>query len=567
MAVIAPQTDVYLLKVPLEIDNTNQLTFANATAQFNYFNSLPKITYDNFTYQRKDNTLRIPALMDDIIQYNYVMYRNEGFSNKWFYAYIDKMEYMSNNMTAVSITTDVWQTWQFDLTYKPTFIEREHVNDDTIGANTIPENLEMGDVVANGNVTEFGVEASGVSDYCIVVDVSMIENEGDGKTLGYEWVTGGSTPVQYVNGIPSGLYHLIIGYNSSVAISARNLINVYDVAGLGDAIQNVYILPKALIGEVETDLNLYAVSVNPARTASCGGICMPKFSQGASTLGTFTYNRPNSVNGYTPKNKKLLCFPYNYMNVSNNAGTTATYRYEDFSNGVSFTVEGALAPSGSVKAKPNNYKNISSSQNAYDYGINGAKYPMCAWTTDSYTNWLTQNAINQSTALENTAINGMLGLATGVIGTVATGGALGAVMGIAGLTGTTNMLTQMKSLYAEKARANLIPDQVHGNMSSGDVVWAKLRSQFSFMPMSIKAEYARSIDDFFNAYGYAINRVKLPNITGRRNWNYVKTVGCYIEADIPQDDLQSIKDMFNNGVTFWHNASTFADYSQNNDII
>ena len=42
MAVIAPQTDVYLLKVPLEIDEVNQLTFANTTAQFNYFNSLPK---------------------------------------------------------------------------------------------------------------------------------------------------------------------------------------------------------------------------------------------------------------------------------------------------------------------------------------------------------------------------------------------------------------------------------------------------------------------------------------------------------------------------------------------
>ena len=51
MAVITPQSDVYLLKVPLEIDNNNQLTFANATAQFNYFNSLPKIGFNDFTYQ------------------------------------------------------------------------------------------------------------------------------------------------------------------------------------------------------------------------------------------------------------------------------------------------------------------------------------------------------------------------------------------------------------------------------------------------------------------------------------------------------------------------------------
>ena len=53
---ITPNTDLILLKCPIELDQTNQLTFANATAQFNYFNSLPKIERSQFTYQRKDQT-------------------------------------------------------------------------------------------------------------------------------------------------------------------------------------------------------------------------------------------------------------------------------------------------------------------------------------------------------------------------------------------------------------------------------------------------------------------------------------------------------------------------------
>ena len=57
MAVITPNTDVILLKVPLEINDNNQLTFANATAQYNYFNGLTKKTFEKFTYQRKDNTI------------------------------------------------------------------------------------------------------------------------------------------------------------------------------------------------------------------------------------------------------------------------------------------------------------------------------------------------------------------------------------------------------------------------------------------------------------------------------------------------------------------------------
>lgn len=149
MAIVSPQTDLFLLQVPLEIGDENQLTFANNIAQYNYFSSLQKIEFDNFTYQRKDNTIRIPANIEGILQYNYVMYRNTAFSNKWFYAFITDMQYLNDEVTAVTIKTDVWQTWQFDLRYKRTFVEREHVSNDTIGLHTVPENLELGDYVIN----------------------------------------------------------------------------------------------------------------------------------------------------------------------------------------------------------------------------------------------------------------------------------------------------------------------------------------------------------------------------------------------------------------------------------
>ena len=121
-------------------------------------------------------------------------------------------------------------------------------------------------------------------------------------------------------------------------------------------------------------------------------------------------------------------------------------------------------------------------------------------------------------------------------------------------------------LLSEQYKASLVPDQAHGNTNCSDVnvAWNQC---FTVKCMSIKYEYAKIIDDYFSMYGYKVNELKLPNVTGRRNWNYVKTIGCYIEADIPQEDLQSIKQMFDNGVTLWHNTNTFADYTQNNDII
>lgn len=77
------------------------------------------------------------------------MYKNEAYTNKWFYAYIINMEYVNDNMTLITIQTDVFQTWQFDIVYKRMFVEREHVNNDTIGLHTVPEGLEHGEYIIN----------------------------------------------------------------------------------------------------------------------------------------------------------------------------------------------------------------------------------------------------------------------------------------------------------------------------------------------------------------------------------------------------------------------------------
>ena len=563
MAVITPQTDVYLLKVPLEINDINQLTFSNATAQYNYFNGLPKLSVDNFTYQRKDGTIRYGANFDSLLNYNYVMYRNDAYSNKWFYAFITGMEYLNDNCTAISIKTDVWQTWQFDLTYKPVLIDREHTNNDAVGANTLPEGLELGEMVCNGDVTNFGVNISGVGDWVIVVDVSMLENKGDNQTLS---VTGTPTG-QYVNSTPSGLYHLILGVNQSVVVSARSIINLYDEAGLSDAIKNVYILPTDLIGDV-TAVTLTTMGSAPQPYRSVG-VYMPNNSTGVTTLGTFTKGRSTSIRGYVPKNNKLFCWPYNYLNVSNNAGTTMPYHYEDFSGDVSFRVEGVMCPSGSIKAVPVGYKFITGNENAYDYSISGAKYPICSWSTDAYTNWLTQNGVNMQAQWTNTLIGGGLDIVKGAGQGAIYGGPVGAGVGagLSALQAGAELINVAREQHMQKSQANMVADQARGNLNAGDIVWSKLKSQFTFIPMSIKPEVARCIDEFFSQFGYKCNRVKVPNITGRRNWNYVKTVGCYIEADIPQDDLAEIKSMFDRGITLWHNPATFADYSQANDII
>ena len=543
MAAIAPQTDVILLKVPLEIDNTNQLTFTNATAQYNYFNSLPKLSFDNFTYQRKDGVLRIPALIDDIINYNYVMYRNEAYSNKWFYAYIDKMEYLNDQVTAVSITTDIWQTWQFDLSYKQTFIEREHVNNDTIGVHTVPENLELGEMVQNTS-TKFEpnktVKTSGDAEtltnkYMIVFQVSELPAGAYGI----------DKPHQY-NSVYSGLFY----FGVKTPSDATSIIYKYSAESKPEAIVAIFMAPTAFFDNCQfSNINTPYGNVK---------VYYPVDETGVSSMSNnnYTISRPATLNGYTPKNGKMLTYPYSYILIDNNAGDCITERYENFANGAapSYYMAGSLGQGCSIKLTPIGYKGQQANAENFQEGIISMKYPICGWATDYYTNWLTQNAMN--IPLQVAGIAGSLGLAVATGGTslAATGGAMLSAAG------------QIGNLLNQQYQASLVPDQAHGNANCSDVnlAWNQC---FTVKCMSVKSEYAQIIDNYFTMYGYKVNTMKLPNVTGRRNWNYVKTVGCYIEADIPQEDLQGIKDMFNNGVTFWHNPATFADYSQNNDII
>lgn len=122
---ITPQTNLKILKCPLQLSNKNQITFTDSESQFEYFDSLESIELDASSYQRKDETIRFRGHIDNIINYNYCMYQNENYGNKWFYAFIVNMRYINDNLTLITIKTDVFQTWQFDLIYKQSFIERE----------------------------------------------------------------------------------------------------------------------------------------------------------------------------------------------------------------------------------------------------------------------------------------------------------------------------------------------------------------------------------------------------------------------------------------------------------
>ena len=522
---------VYLMTVPLEDDMKNTLYFANSTAQHNYFNSMIGKTYTDVSYQSDTRTFRCKDEIDTIRQYNYIMYQNPAFSNKWFYGFIKKMVFVSTGYTDVFFEIDPLQTYMFDITVKPSFIEREHTNNDTWGANTVPENLETGEYICNEHYRDSTMDNYS-SDLCFIMASTSQPVSGEAKDTP-------SGSAKY-NGVYTGLTYY--RYDSTNPIDI--MLEIFANNGKTDAINGVFMAPKWLAPLSGSVLRSVAQSDSPFQFDVSVG-------------------KQTTLNGYTPRNNKLKCFPFNYLLLSNNIGQNSILHYEKFSNSsATFRVKGVLNPGCSINITPRDYNG---SHNSDIDAIQLGKFPICNYRNDMYTNWLTQNSINVLGAtitsddinIAGNAISGMTSMATNVaVGNYAGAG----VSAMSGLSGVAGAVMQQK-------QHNMIPATIKGQLNSGDVNVASGNNTFHFYKMSVKAEYARIIDDFFDLYGYATNRVKTPNVAHRQNWWYTKTVNANIVGNVPNDEMNKIKGAYNNGLTFWRNPSNFLNYGVSNGIV
>ena len=548
--VIVPDSDIILIKSPLKLDNYNQITFNNATDQYNYFHGLTHLEYDDCTYQRKDGVIRFSTdkenpnapRFEDLLKYNYCMYKNDSYKDKWFYAFVTDIKYINDGMSEVTIETDVFQTWQFDIVYKNSFVEREHVSDDTIGKHTLPEGLETGDYIINnaGKVT------SKLQTCYICMAVT--------------WIPENTPDLDNVNRIYNNIYSgttLVLFRNAD---DCSNFIKCYDKMGHGDAITNLYMIPISATGvDPEAGSNVWKTYTYDSISTS---FCLCPYSTGIMMLEqNLTYNINSTINGYTPKNNKLFTFPYNYLSISNNNGTQVDFKYEDFINAQPiFDIGCCVTAGGQNMMIPKNYK-LNTGAVGYDifytYGIAGGKFPTCSWNTDPYTNWLTQNGVN------------ILGMKIDAPTSQAIGGSLEALVG--GATkqslGVASGFGKMLGAVQENWRHSLQSPTLEGQTSCGDYTYAWGNSTFTYYRMSIKREYAMIIDDFFTLYGYKVNDVKTPNIHQRSNWDFIKCSDVNLEGDIPEKDLDKIRSLFNNGCTFWHTTTYYLDYTRTNAIV
>lgn len=528
-------TNVKLMYIPLDNEYKHTLYFATLTEQLNYFKNVSASrTFSDFSYQPKESRLRVALSLDDAMKFNYVMYQNSNYNNKYFFAFITNYEWNNEDLTTLTLETDVLQTWMHDITIHPSFIDREHTKDDGIGKNTIPENLEMGEYYCRSKRVDMNL-----NDYSIIICVSETPDGSNWSTI--------------YDGIHSGLVYYAFPYAEGEGVTKKiiDFTSSYTKNGKADAIKCMFLYPSQLI-EIDDMEGKYPNRVKSGWNIKGYTIEIPKSDAFVEKEET-----QQMYKGYTPKNNKLFTYPYMYLMLSNNNGVACVYQYEHFPDSIcKFKVEACITPGGSIRLIPQNYKN---NTNAFDEGINLGKFAICNWSSDEYTNWLTQNSVNIALNM----VSGIGQIVGGVVGAVATGG-VGAVMG-GGMvaSGVSTIAGQLAQIH----QMSFTPDQVRGNVNAGDVITASKMNKFIFSAMSIKPEYMKVIDEYFSAYGYKCNRIKVPEKNHRENWWFTKTVDVNISGQIPIVDLSKIKACYNNGITFWRSANNIKNYNLTNNIV
>lgn len=529
-----PNTNLRLLSTPLESDYSNTLYFANITAQSAYFTSKTVKVITDFNYIKKDNSIAINEHIDSLYNCNYVMYQNSNFTNKWFYAFIVRMEWLSNNSTRIYLATDVIQTWFFDITYYQSYIDRCHSDTDVVGDNIVPEDFT--------GAGRGGYDQAGSQDLTPNWVTVFATTQPDGTPL----------PPTDLSGIISGTGAAWRHQYDNATLTT--LLNEYVKNGTATAVAKIQQWPAG------------------------------------NHSATFSFAKhPSTINGYSPKNKKLLsgAFISCYMTMF---GQELEFNPE-YITGNSVSAQIVVDDtSGSVGCTITNYGN----SNIANFSLVAA-IPESSWAYNQYKNDYNlhsgSNAIYQERMRYQrnlNAANANVGAVQGIASTIA--GAIDTVNPVTwalgkGRQAVSNVIEGAQQTYNQGAIAGWYEKGVDeisqdlatitesynapatGSVATSNIYIAGNKTTLSYGYKVPPRDIIKRCDDYLTVYGYKQSTYKVPNLHARLNWTYIRTLGLRASGNFPDEDMDLIKRIFDKGIFFWSSTAVFGDFDQLNPIV
>ena len=234
-----PSTEVRIGSVPWNPSYKHVRWYADKTAQANGIASFMDAskTIATYTYQRLDGSIDVEGNPEEYYGFNYVMFQNANFGNKWFYAFVTNVSYKNASTVNLKLELDYVQSYMFDYTIKPCFVEREHVNSDGIGEHIKDEGIDPGEL----KCTYSAIDNDNMD--CYMVVASAVEPLKDGTYVN----NGGDQYMGVTSGTSLSVFLTVDQFKSFMQALSDN--------GQQDAVSQVYMCPRAAIPNIVAKSN------------------------------------------------------------------------------------------------------------------------------------------------------------------------------------------------------------------------------------------------------------------------------------------------------------------------
>ena len=605
----SPQGTILLGCVPWDNSYKNVRLYSDTTEQHNDISSLMTITSSDYVYVARERRLKVSIHADRLYHINYCAYRNASLTSGWIYCFVTGVTYVNDQTTELTLETDVFQTYLYgtDWTLPACFIERKTVSHESEKYMLTPED----DISLIYRVTDAYDRWFEPAAVVILTTEAPVQNTSlQDAVLNPQGYYGLPAPSVMWKGAPMGANYWLIPYaNTGTATqdSITEFLEGITKAGAIESVVSIFTVPNVIYdipslfkapydGEWEEETSLpamFAASENPdSYTEHQGVVAAPA--------------RGNRVDGYTPKNKKLLYWPYTYLELTDYNGSKYQYRYElfgetDGSPNLKFRMKYVINPACEIMIYPESYQGRMWDM---DFGIVTKCGAIGGWSNNQFQTWLGQHGVSLAIDVGMTAVGfvagaGLLaqgaraarvgavrgGTAAAVAGNASRGvsGALAAESSTASAQGKMALAGAALSALNTAKQVSVMSKQPEVNRGVTDfsLMFQTGMQGFHLNKMQVKSELAEQIDEYFSMFGYNVGRVETVNINGRPYWDYVKTVGAAAKSynvaatssaphsrgrGCPSDALALINSALDGGCTFWHTTTNFGDYSQDNSI-
>lgn len=568
--------------VKLSLGGTDTYQWDNVNEQNTFFANRRALSFEAQSYQRDGrNYVRVKRPINGLLNIDYLSFVNRDYENKVFYCFVNAVNYINDETTEFVYTVDVMQTFYFDYGINPCFIERMHTPTDRPGDNLLNESFDLGEFVVNSYIPE----VLQLKSLCVIVECSFDA---------YDWFTGGYVTKKAPELMDRG--NGLFGNTSIVALPIvlfKNNQTLYPLDNHTAFNQFMTAMWESRGGVTVNDIlsmwiypfdNLsYSRSSSTSTTGDRADFYRIFEINGVKNANILESaiiqlpNRPSTLDTYTPRNKKLLTYPFCQMLISNNNGSAINLRFERFATpespkgGLFFT----STSEGKVRLVPMNYDGMQNLNVDMSQAIDTAPYPLVSYLGDAYNIWMAQNRNTIANGFENVEIDFEQAqrqrMVSGTIG--AAGQALGGNYGGALVSvATTDMSLYdqkidkdqtINSMLAKQEDIKLQPATARGIQSVG-LSYQSGYGNFSIMSKTIDRVHAKSIDDYWTAYGYPIRQIQTVVRKTRQRFTYIKTVGAQCGASIPAKYKTEIEKIYDTGVRFWADKNAFGNLNLDN---